>query len=75
MRILRLTRPNDTLININSAEIIHFAPVPTSGPSMGPLIEGTRIVFRNKTHQDVKELIDEVAKLFEAAEPEAARHA
>lgn len=75
MRILRLTRPNDTPININSIEIIHFAPVPTRGPAMGPLAEGTRIVFRNKTHQDVKELIDEVAKLFEAAEDEAARHA
>jgi hypothetical protein len=42
-------------VAINPDEIVHLVPVPTSGPLMGPLTEGTRIVFRNQTHQDVKE--------------------
>jgi hypothetical protein len=34
---------------------------------MGSLTTGTRIVFRNQTHQDVKELLDAVvAKIDEA---------
>jgi len=33
---------------------------------MGPLPTGTRIVFRNQTHQDVKELFDEVVSRINA---------
>jgi hypothetical protein len=62
MRTISFTRPDDTPVAINPDEVVSFAPVPTEGPLIGPLKVGTRIVFRNKTHQDVKELYEEVAR-------------
>jgi hypothetical protein len=56
------TRPDDTPVGVYSSKVVSFAPVPTSGPTMGPLREGTRIVFENRTHQDVKELVAEVER-------------
>ncbi|HVQ08056.1 MAG TPA: hypothetical protein VMS43_06435 [Allosphingosinicella sp.] len=48
-------------MSVSSAEVLRFAPVPTSGPLMGPLAVGTRITFRNNQHQDVTELQQDVA--------------
>jgi hypothetical protein len=66
------TRPDDSTVGIDPAKVMSFAPVPPlSSPLAGPIGEGTRIVFINKTHQDVKELVDEVARRFKAAASEA----
>jgi hypothetical protein len=54
------TRPDDSPVGVNSDDVVSLASVPKSGATGGPLTEGTRIVFRNKTHQDVKELFDVV---------------
>lgn len=63
MSLVLLTRPDGSPVAINPDEIVHLAPVPATGP----LSTGTRIVFRNQSHQDVKELIDVVvAKINEA---------
>ena len=67
MAFVTLTRPDDTPVSVNSEEIVKLSPVPTSGPTMGPLTEGTRIRFRNNSHQDVKELIHEVEAKLNAA--------
>jgi hypothetical protein len=60
MSLVELTRPDGSPVAINPDEVVQLAPVPSQGPLMGPLAKGTRIVFRNQTHQDVKELQDEV---------------
>jgi hypothetical protein len=67
MSFVRLTRPDGSPIAINPDEVVHAAPVPASGPLMGPLSTGTRIVFRNQSHQDVRELLDEVIARIDAA--------
>jgi hypothetical protein len=67
MSFVRLTRPDGSPIAINPDEVVHVAPVPASGPLMGPLRKGTRIVFRNQSHQDVRELLDEVIAQIDAA--------
>jgi len=67
MSFVRLTRPDGSPVAINPDEIVHAAPVPASGALMGPLSTGTRIVFRNQSHQDVRELLDEVISLIDAA--------
>lgn len=68
MAFVAFTRPDDTVVMINSIEILHFAPVPPSGPLAGPLKKGTRIVYKNNNgHQDVKELVDEVARRLNSA--------
>jgi hypothetical protein len=67
MSFVRLTRPDNSPIAINPDEIVHLAPVPESGALMGPLSTGTRIVFRNQSHQDVRELLDEVVARLDAA--------
>ncbi|MGH6823620.1 MAG: hypothetical protein ACRECP_08240 [Methylocella sp.] len=67
MSFVRLTRPDGSPVAINPDEVVHLAPVPASGPLMGPLSTGTRIVFRNQTHQDVRELLDEVISRIDAA--------
>jgi hypothetical protein len=67
MSFVRLTRPDGSPIAINPDEVVHAAPVPASGPLMGPLSTGTRIVFRNRSHQDVRELLDEVIARIDAA--------
>jgi hypothetical protein len=64
---VRLTRPDDSPVAINPDEVVHLAPVPASGALMGPLSTGTRIVFRNQSHQDVRELLDEVIARIDAA--------
>jgi hypothetical protein len=69
MSFVRLTRPDDSPVAINPDEVVHLAPVPASGALMGPLSTGTRIVFRNQSHQDVRELLDEVIALIDAARP------
>jgi hypothetical protein len=60
MAFVEFTRPDDTPVSVNTDHVEKFAPVPTSGPTMGPLTEGTRIYFDTGRHQDVKELQDEV---------------
>ena len=67
MSFVRLTRPDGSPVAINPDEVVHVAPVPASGPLMGPLSKGTRIVFRNQSHQDVRELLDEVIARIDAA--------
>ncbi|MCZ8314059.1 hypothetical protein [Phreatobacter sp.] len=72
MAFVIFTRPDGTSVGIDPAKVVSFAPVPpTDSPLGGPLSEGTRIVFNNKTHQDVVELIDEVARRFKAAAMDA----
>ncbi|MGI8569169.1 MAG: hypothetical protein ACR2KT_08945 [Methylocella sp.] len=66
MSFVRLTRPDGSPVAINPDEVVHLAPVPASGPLMGPLSTGARIVFRNQSHQDVRELLDEVIALIDA---------
>jgi hypothetical protein len=67
MSFVRLTRPDGSPVAINPDEVVHLAPVPASGPLMGPLSTGTRIVFKNQSHQDVRELLDEVIDRIDAA--------
>ncbi|HEX3496792.1 MAG TPA: hypothetical protein VHT02_06410 [Methylocella sp.] len=67
MSFVRLTRPDASPVAINPDEVVHLAPVPASGPLMGPLSTGTRIVFRNQSRQDVRELLDEVISLIDMA--------
>ena len=67
MSFARLTRPDGSPVAINPDEIVRAAPVPPSGALMGPLSTGTRIVFRNQSHQDVRELLDVVISLIDAA--------
>ena len=67
MSLVQLTRPDGSPVAINPDEVVHLAPVPTSGPLMGPLSVGTRIEFRNMTHQDVKELMNDVIAKIDAA--------
>jgi hypothetical protein len=67
MSFVRLTRPDGSPVAINPDEILHAAPVPASGALMGPLSTGSRVVFRNQSHQDVRELLDEVISLIDAA--------
>lgn len=72
MSLVMLTRPDGSAVAINPDEVVHLAPVPESGPLMGPLSTGTRIVFRNLSHQDVKELLDEVVAKIDASRSGAA---
>ena len=65
--LVQLTRPDGSPVAINPDEIVQLSPVPTSGPEMGVLTHGTRIVFRNQSHQDVKESLDEVSAKVDAA--------
>ncbi|MBC9031191.1 hypothetical protein IAG41_02195 [Sphingomonas sp. JC676] len=67
MAFVKFTRPDDSPVSINTAEILKFSPVPTEGPLVGPLRDGTRIYFINKEHQDVKELDDEVRARLNSA--------
>ena len=67
MPFVTLTRPDDTPVSINSDHVDKIAPVPEGGATAGPLSEGTRIYFENKTHQDVKELIDAVERKLNGA--------
>ena len=60
MAFIDLTRPDDSPVVVNTEEILMLTPVPPAGATSGPLTEGTRIEFRNKMHQDVKELIEAV---------------
>lgn len=62
MALCMFTRPDGSPVAVNSAEVLTFYPVPPDGPLAGPLKDGTRIVYKNNMHQDVKELVDEVAK-------------
>ncbi len=58
MAFVFLTRPDGSPVGVDPAKVISFAPVPPPpSPLAGPLREGTRIVFANKTHQDVVELV------------------
>jgi len=63
MALVTFTRPDDSPVAINSEEVLRVAPVPPKGNALsGPLDKGTRIVFKNNKHQDVKELLDEVTR-------------
>ena len=67
MAFVTFTRPDDSSVSINADQVLKLVPVPTSGPTMGPLTEGTRIHFLNRTHQDVKQLLHEAEALLNAA--------
>jgi hypothetical protein len=67
MSLAMFTRPDDSPVAINTDDVETFFPVPPDGPLAGPLKQGTRIVFKNTAHQDVKELIDAVAKKLGAS--------
>jgi hypothetical protein len=60
MSFVRLTRPDGSPVAINPDEVVCAAPVPASSPLMGSLSTGTPIVFRSQSHQDIRELLDEV---------------
>ena len=62
MSFVRLTRPDGSPVAINPDEILRAAPVPASGALMGPLSTGSRVVFRNQSHQDVRELLEALRK-------------
>lgn len=62
MSYAQFTRPDGQPCYLKAEDIQDFAPVPADGPLMGPLSEGTRIVFHNQTHQDVKELCADVQR-------------
>ncbi len=62
MSFVRLTRPDGSPLAINA--VIHAAPVPARGAL---LATGTPIVFRNHSHQDVPELLDEAISRIGAA--------
>ena len=66
MALISFTRPDGSPVAINPSEVVSMAPVPTTGAE-GPATTGTRIVFRNQTHQDLKELFDAVLGKFNAA--------
>jgi hypothetical protein len=67
MTFIKLTRPDDSPIAVNTVEIVHMAPVPAAGPLAGPLTVGTRIVFRDKSSQDVKEVLDVIMVMLRAS--------
>jgi hypothetical protein len=67
LSLVQLTRPDASPVAINPDEVVHLSPVPTDGPLVGPLRVGTRIVFRNQSHQDVKELMDVVIAKIDAS--------
>ena len=56
MPFVQFTRPDGSPVSVNSDDVQKIAPVPASGPLMGPLTEGTRIYFKSGGHQDVCEL-------------------
>jgi hypothetical protein len=60
MSFVQFTRPDGSPVTINSDDVRQCAPVPASGPLMGPISEGTRISFKSGGHQDVRELLQEV---------------
>jgi hypothetical protein len=62
MSLAMFTRPDGSPVAINGDEVLTFYPVPPDGPLAGPLKTGTRIEFKNGRHQDVKELVEEVAR-------------
>lgn len=66
MSLVTFTRPDGSPIVVNPDSIISFAEVP-SGALAGPLTHGTRIVFANQTHLDVKELVTQVTDHINAA--------
>jgi hypothetical protein len=66
MAFVEFTRPDNSPVVVNSAEVNSFSPVPPDGPLAGPLKKGTRINFKNGHHQDVKELVPEVTKRLNA---------
>lgn len=69
MAFVTFTRPDNSPVTVNSNEVLRLAPVPSdpNSPLGGPLTTGTRIVFKNNTHQDVIELVADVsAKLNNA---------
>jgi len=67
MAFVTFTRPDHTSVAIRVEEIVHFAPVPSAGPLVGPLTEGTRIVFKNQSIQDVVELFSDVLAQIDGA--------
>lgn len=60
MSFVQSTRPDGSPVTVNSNDVRPCAPVPTSGPLMGPLSEGTRITFKSGGHRDVRERLQEV---------------
>lgn len=59
MPFVKLTRPDDNSpVHINIREILSFSAWPEGSAKK----RGTRILFRVKTHQDVAESVDEVAR-------------
>jgi len=58
MPFVQFMRPDGSPVTVNSDEIVEMAPTPASG---------TRLVFRNQTHQDVNELLDVVVARIECA--------
>jgi hypothetical protein len=56
------TRPDGSPVAVNINEVVRFAPVPATGPTSGPLKDGTRLSLKNGENQDVKERQDEVMK-------------
>ena len=67
MPFVEFTRPDGTPVSVNVDMVNKFAPVPSQGPTMGPLTEGTRLYFTNGEHQDVRELQEEAQRRLSLA--------
>lgn len=68
MAFISVMRPDNTAVSVNPNHVVKLTPVPTSGPSMGPFTERTRIHFKDSRHQDVKELLADVETALNAAQ-------
>lgn len=66
MRFATFTRPDGSPVSVSADEILQWDPVPAEGPLAGALVEGTRITFKTKAHQDVRELFEEVNRRLAA---------
>jgi hypothetical protein len=65
MNFITVTRPDGSKIVINVANILSIVEAPPqSSPMAGPVGANTRIVYSNKTHQDVIESVQQVMDMF-----------
>jgi hypothetical protein len=67
MAFVGFTRADNAPVTVNTAEIVSGAPVPKSGPLMGALEKGTRIVFRDGSRPDAVETVARAEKTLNAA--------
>lgn len=64
MSFATFTRPGGSKIEVNTADIVSFSAVPTSGPLVGPSLTGTRLDFGGGSYQDVLETVPQVERIL-----------